>query len=194
MSSLADMAGLGKLLQENRARLLATVRRRLDPAISTRIDAEDILSEAFLLARRKWSASRQESKQTPYAWLYRIVMDCLIEAWRRETRAKRTPRREMPWPEESSVELGIGLVAAGSSPSEAAARAKLQRRMRKALEVLSENDRQILWMRHYDQLSFREAATVLEISENAATVRYVRALKRLRAIWQEMHGSPECEA
>src|SRR5437899_2102335 len=123
--SLIDSAALGKLLEEHRPRLRAMLQRRIDPALAARIDADDILSEAFLLARRKW-AGFSEAGMTPYAWLYRIALDCLIEAWRRETRGRRHPDREMPWPDRSSVQLGLNLIGTGTTPSKAAARNELQ--------------------------------------------------------------------
>jgi RNA polymerase sigma factor (sigma-70 family) len=136
-----------------------------------------------LLARSKWDRYCQERKLTPYAWLYRIALDCLFEAWRRETRACRDQRRDMPWPEQTSIQLGLGLRAGGTSPSEAAVREELRERVRAVMASLSNQDQEVLWMRHYDQLSFKEIGMVLEISENAGTVRYARALRRLREQW-----------
>jgi RNA polymerase sigma-70 factor (ECF subfamily) len=186
-NSAADMADLGRLLEEHRSKLLAVVQRRLDPALARRISPEDILSEAFLQARRKFSAFNQQHTMSAYAWLYRIVMDCLIEAWRHETRDRRHPDREMPWPERSSVQLALSLVSPGTTPSEAVDRRILQKCVRGALEMLGSRDREILWMRHYDQLTFSEAATVLGIKESAANLRYVRALRRLKNLWQELY-------
>jgi RNA polymerase sigma-70 factor (ECF subfamily) len=185
--SVADLAALGKLLEEHRPQLLAMLQRRIDPALSARLGPEDILSDAFLQARCKWQDYKHQSAVSPYAWLYRITLDCLIEAWRRETRERRHPKRAMPWPDQSSVQLGLGLVSPGTSPSEAAVREELQRRMRQALALLKDADREILWMRHYDQLSFKEAALVLGIKESAATLRYVRAVERLKKLWQQLH-------
>src|SRR5438093_7827930 len=153
--SVADMADLGRLLEEHRSKLLAVVRRRLDPALARRISPEDILSDAFLQARRKFSAFNEQHTMSAYAWLYRIVMDCLIEAWRHESRDCRDPHHEMPWPERSSVQLGLNLVGTGTSPSKAAGRNELQQRMQQTLEMLGPRDQEILWMRHYDQLSFK---------------------------------------
>ena len=95
--SLAGMAELGRLLEEYRPKLLAVVQRRMDPALARRISPEDILSEAFLQARRRWPTFKEQDGTTPYAWLYRIVLDTMIEAWRRENRACRAPERELPW-------------------------------------------------------------------------------------------------
>ena len=175
------------LFEEHRPRLLAMVQRRLDPALQPRISAEDVLNEAFVQARRRWGWFKGQSVVTAYGWLYRTALDCVIEAWRRETRSRRDVKREMPWPERSSVQLGLGLVATDTSPSEARARDELRERMRQTLELLGDRDREILWMRHYDELTFGEAASVLGIKESAATLRYVRALKRLKDLWQKFY-------
>src|SRR5438270_635331 len=109
-SSLAELATLEGLLEKHRTRLLAIVRRRLDPRLKVRIDAEGVLSDAYLLAWRKWSAFQASGDMTPYAWLYGIVRDCLIEAWRQHTRDKRDLHKEIPWPDRSSVQLAEKLL------------------------------------------------------------------------------------
>src|SRR5437868_5787754 len=186
-ASVVDMALLGKLFEEHQPKLLAMVQRRLDPSLAARISPEDILSDAFLEARRKWTAFKAQSALTPYAWLYGIVRDCLIEAWRRESRACRNPNRELPWPEQSSMQLVMGLFGSGSSPSEHMARADLRQQVVETLELLKDKDREILWMRHHDDLSFHEVAALLNVAENAARVRYVRALERLRELWRRLY-------
>ncbi len=185
-SSVADLAALGKMLEEHRPRLLAMLRRRID---ASPLDPEDILQETFLVARHRWSQFQEQARMTPYAWLYRLALDCLIEQWRRKHRAGRG--QEMALPERSSILLGLGIVNPGTSPSEAAARAECQERMRQVLALLKDSDREILWMRHYDELSFKEAAVALGISENTATQRYVRALQRLSDLWKQIHPDPE---
>lgn len=186
-STVADLALLGRLFKEHRPKLLAMVRRRLDPTLEGRIDAEGVVHEAFLVASRRWSAFEERSAASTYAWLYRIVRHCLIDAWRRETRERCDARREMPWPEHSSAQLGLGLVGSSSSPSEAAMHAEQAERVRRALALLKESDREILWLRHNDDLTFPEAAYVLAISESAATLRYWRALKRFKELWQKLY-------
>jgi RNA polymerase sigma-70 factor (ECF subfamily) len=186
-ASLAAMAALGKVWEEHAPKLLAMVRRRIDPALGARLDAESILSETFLRARSKWTAFNQQSSVTSYAWLYRIALDCLIEAYRRETRPCHGGRNIMPLPDGTSVQLGLGLMHTGTSPSDAAAREEMRRQMEQVLDQLKEEDREILWMRHADELSYKEAATILDISENAATQRYRRALARLSDLWLQLH-------
>ena len=59
--------------------------------------------------------------------------------------------------------------------------------MVETLNLLKDKDREVLWMRHHDDLSFQEVAAVLGIAEGTARVRYVRALERLRGLWQQMY-------
>src|SRR5581483_2261329 len=87
-STVVDLAILGRLFEEHRPKLLKMVRQRMDPALTRHIDAEDVVNEAFLAARRRWPHFKERSAASPYAWLYRIVYGCLIDAWRRHNRRK----------------------------------------------------------------------------------------------------------
>jgi RNA polymerase sigma-70 factor (ECF subfamily) len=192
--SLGDRAALGQLFEEHGPKLQAMLQRRLDPKLRVRMEAEDILNNAYILAQHKWKAFQAQRTMAPYPWLYRLVLDCLIEEWRRQTRKGRDVRRELPFPEESSAQLVMGLVGAGTSPSAGVARADLRDQMGQTLAMLKPADRDLLWMRHFDQLAFADMAMVLEITENAATVRYVRALKRLKELWRQLHPREEDHA
>jgi RNA polymerase sigma-70 factor (ECF subfamily) len=186
----ADCDDLASVFEKYRPRLEAMVRRRLDRTLARRIDPGDILADAFVQARRKWALFKQSSF-SPYCWLYRIVMDCLIDNWRRHTRGRRDLRRDLPWPEQSSIQLACGLLSPQSSPSKVLARAELQDQVRRILGELKEADRQIIWMRNFDELSFKEAAQILGIMESAATLRYVRAIERLKKLWRRLQPGPE---
>jgi RNA polymerase sigma-70 factor (ECF subfamily) len=188
-STVADLAELGRHFDECRPRLLAMLRRRIDLSLAVRIVAEDVLNDVFLEACRKWGRFQGQSDLSPYVWLYGIVRDRLIDAYRRETRGRRDLHRDLPWPEQSSVQLGLCLIDPGTNPASAAVRDEVRQRMQQALSLLKDADRDILWIRHYDGLSFREAGAVLGVGEKAATVRYVRALKRLKALWQQLYGA-----
>lgn len=190
-SSLGDIAALGKLLDEHRERLVAMVRRRMDPQLARRLDPEEIVSEAYFAAQRRHPELRKDPTRSPYAWLYRLVLDGLVEAYRRETRGKRDLHKELPLGDASSAAVAASLILSGTSPSQAAMRRETADRMQKAFELLSNRDRDILSMRHYDQLSHFDAAEVLGISESAATLRYLRALERLRKLWEQLYGDRE---
>jgi RNA polymerase sigma-70 factor (ECF subfamily) len=187
--SVADVAEFGRLFDEHRMRLLAMLKRRIDPRVQARFDPDDILQDAYLVARGKWEAFCRDRPISAYSWLYRITLDCLIDHYRKATRVCRDPRREVNWPDESEVAAVIGLVDTGTRPSQAAQRHEFKRRMEHALGLLGTDDREILWMRHYDQLSYQEISEVLEINKNTAGVRYVRAVEKLRRVWQESTAS-----
>jgi RNA polymerase sigma-70 factor, ECF subfamily len=183
--SVAELAQFGQLFDEHRTRLLAMLRRRVDPRLRARLDAEDILQDAYLLARQKWPAFRAQQSISPRGWLYQIARDCFIEHYRKATRKCRDPRREVPWPEQSQVALVMGLVDTATKPSAAAQRREFKQRIKHAMALLPAGDREILWMRHFDQLSNAEIAEFLAITTNNAAVRYVRAVERLKRLWHE---------
>jgi RNA polymerase sigma-70 factor (ECF subfamily) len=186
--SVAGLAAFGKVLEEHRPKLLAMLQRRIDQGLGVRLDAEDIFQEACVVAQRRWGEFRELQEQQPdslaYVWLYGIVRDKLIDNWRTATRGVRDMRREIAWPDHSSEQLGLSLIDTGTGPSSAAAREELKRRVRQVLKLLPDRDYEIVKMRHFDQLTFKQVAQLLRVTENAATVRYVRALKRLKEIWQ----------
>lgn len=186
-SSVLDFALLGQLFEDYRPRLLAMLRRRIDPRLAVRVDPEEVLNDAFLDARRRWPRFRADPAASEYAWLYGIVRDRLIETYRRESRGRRDLHRDLPWPEESSALMGLQLVHSGTSPSEAVVRGELNERLHQAIALLKETDREVLAMRTFEQMTFGEIGQVLDITEVAVTLRYVRAVKRLRQVWQTLN-------
>jgi RNA polymerase sigma-70 factor, ECF subfamily len=189
-SSVADLAALGQLVEQYQPRLLAMLQRRIDPRLNVRIDPQEILNDAFLLAGRKWMDFKAQSSMTAYAWIYRIVLDTLYEAWRRESRDCRDLRKELPMPDGSSLQLGLCLIETDTSPSKAVVREELVSKVHQCLALLKPGDREVLWMRHNDQLSFAEIGTVLDLTINTATVRYARALRRMKEHWQHFFEDP----
>lgn len=187
MSSVYDLAELGRLWEEHRPRLLAMLERRLDPSLRARVGAEDVLSEAFLVAQRRWPEFRKGSPMTPYAWLYRLALDALIEAWRREHRDCRDQHREMPYPDRTSIQMGLNILSPGTKPSQAFARQQLREQVRQALELMPEQQRKILWMRHVDELSIAEISSILEVHERTVYRELRRPVKQLTEIWQRFH-------
>jgi RNA polymerase sigma-70 factor, ECF subfamily len=186
IDSVSELADLVAHFEQHKHKLGAMLTHRIDPALAPRIGAEDLLSETFILARRRWREFAA-SEMTSYAWLYRLALDCLIEAQRRATAGRRNYRKEVPWPQQASVVLGERLADSTTTPGTAAARAELRRMVCEALDQLDISNREVLWMRHFDDMKYREIGQVLNISTEAATKRYVRALERLRAIWRNDH-------
>ncbi len=174
----------------HRARLLSMIRNRLDASLLSRLDAEDVLSEVYLVAERRWQKEMPEAERC-FAWLYSMAMDCIIQAWRKQTSGPRDVRRTVPWPEQSSLQLAMCLMDSGTSPSLVCQRQESRDEVAAAVEGLREADRQVLWMRHREGLAHKEVATVLGVSEGAATVRYVRALDRLRSRIRSLQNKRE---
>jgi len=184
-SSVSEIALLAKVFEEHRARLTEMIRRRMGTALASRLDPEDILGEAFLRARDRWS-SHNPALISTYSWLYRITLDALVATWRNANTAGRAIQREVSWPERSSVQLGLGLVGSTTSPSEALIKKEQRERIAWAVQQLKNEDREILAMHHFDELSYREVATILDITEDAAAQRYGRALLRLKRLWEKI--------
>jgi RNA polymerase sigma-70 factor (ECF subfamily) len=178
---------LDKAFEEHRLKLLAMLEQRIDPALKARIEPEGILDEAHRRAKDRWPHFKT-SGMTSYSWLYRIVLNCLFDEYDFHTAQKRDIYRQRRIPEGSASQFGLGLVQRGTSPSGALARKELVERMRRALEILRPEDREILCMRHYDQLSLTEVAQVLDISDGTARQRYARARLRLRERWKKLYG------
>jgi RNA polymerase sigma-70 factor (ECF subfamily) len=174
-----------QLLERHRPRLRQLIGLRLDRRLAARLDPSDVVQESLADAAGKLDDYLRTRPLPFYPWLRGIALGRLIDMYRWHIRTgKRSVRREQralpPLPDESVAELVHRLCARGSSPSEKLARSEAGARVRAALDQLSERDRELLVLRHLEQLSIREIAGVLGISEGAVKVRHVRALERLR--------------
>lgn len=167
------------------------LRRRIDRGLNVRVDPEDIYQEACLAAQRRWQDYVVSPQADPYVWLYGLVRDQLLLHWRNATRIRRDVRRDHAWPADSAEQLAQGLLAHGVGPRTAFAREELKQLLQRALELLPDDDYEIIKARHFDELSYKQIGHVMGITANTATVRYVRAIKRLRAIWDAVVGEPE---
>ena len=122
-----------------------------------------------------------------YPWLRKLAWDNLAKHHRRHLKARgRSVLREEPGilnlPDESVAELANRLVTSASSPSQQAIRREVRERVRRALAALSEGDREVLILRHLEQLSVAETAEILNIKSGAVKVRHLRALERIRKL------------
>src|SRR5262245_12846323 len=192
VEELLERAGRGdaearcQLLARHAARLRQMVALRMDRRLAARLDPSDVVQEALLEADRRLADYAREQPLPFYPWLRQLACDRLLDLYRRHVQAdRRSVNREegtLPWlPDESRWELAARL-AGPSSPSVKARREEAQARVRAALERLSASDREVLVLRHLEQLSVKEVAAVLGIREGAVSVRVLRALQRLRAL------------
>ncbi len=193
---VVKQATLGKWYQEYGPKLLAMLRQRLDPRAAGRRGADDVLNDAFVRAEKRWDDFAR-SGMTPYAWLYRLALDCVFDDHDRQHARGRDVLRERALPDHSSEQMVLGLFSTGGSPSQAAVRdERLQRlrvRMAETLQLLSPGDRDLLCMRHYDDLDLKEIAQVLGIKEGTARVRYARVRSRLLQLWVERYGEEDLQ-
>jgi len=182
-----DARALADLFARYRSRLKRMVKLRMDPRVQGRVDPSDVVQEAYIEAERQLRDYLNDPQLPVFLWLRLVAGQRLTVAHRRHLGAQaRDAGREVsiyrgPVPEASSAALAAQLLGRLTTPSQAAARAELKLRVQEALNDLDLIDREVLVLRHFEQLGNAEAAAVLGIGPTAACNRYVRALERLRA-------------
>ena len=189
-----DPAAVGELFYFHRERLRQFIRLRLDHRLQGRLDASDVLQEAFLEYAKALPEYVKQPDAPFYLWL-RCITGRKLHALHRQhlgTRM-RDMRREVALyrgglPEASSVALAAQLLGKFTAPSQALQRAELQFQIQQALNEMEPLDREVLALRHYEQLNNQETAHVLEISEAAASIRFIRALRRLKDQLKQVPG------
>ena len=176
-----------RLLTTHREPLRRMIGMRLDPALAARIDASDIVQDVLLEAHRRLSDYLRNPTMPFHLWLRHIAKDHVIDAHRRHRLAQRRsldreqPLVPAPLADHSSYELAGQILDQEPTPASAAIRHELQKRLDAAVAALEEDDRDIILMRHAEQLSNQDVAAALELTEAAASMRYLRAVRRLRA-------------
>ena len=186
-----------ELFARNRDRLRRMVRLRLDRRLQGRVDPSDILQDAYLEVWRDLGTYLSRPEIPFYLWLRGIAGHKLLELHRRHLGTPmRDARREVSLyrgalPGATSAALAAQLLGHETRPSEAAVRAEAKIRLQEALNGMEPLDREVLALRHFEQLTNAEAARVLQIKEAAAGKRYLRALERLREILAQMPGGME---
>jgi len=176
-----DKAARDQLLTRHRARLRKMVAYHLDRRIHARVDPSDVVQEVLAEASRKLPDYLRQRPLPFYPWLRQMAETYLVAMRRRHVDAeKRSVRREEPGvlalPDESAAELAARLVTSATSPSQRLQREELRQQVHRALAQLGPRDRQVLVLRHLEQLSVADTAAVLRISEGALKTRHVRAL------------------
>jgi RNA polymerase sigma-70 factor, ECF subfamily len=192
-----DRGALATLFDQYRDRLRRMVELRIDPRLRVRLDASDVLQEAFLDVARDLDAYLADPKLPPLLWLRLHVGRRLTTLHRHHlgTRMRDAGLEVSLYrdalPEASSAALASMLLGRHTSPTQAALRAERLLRVQDALNSLDAIDREVLALRHFEQLGRAEAAQVLGISQNAGAKRYFRALKRLKDVLATMPGGWE---
>jgi RNA polymerase sigma-70 factor (ECF subfamily) len=193
-ASAGDQAALAEVFALYRERLRQMVRLRLDRRLQGRLDASDVLQEAYLDFARRLPDYARDPAMPFYLWLRFLTGQRLIDLHRQHLGAKmRDAGQEVSLyrgalPQASSVSLAARLLGRLTSASQAAVRAETQIRVQEALNRMDAMDREVLALRHFELLSNDETAAVLGVSKTAASNRYVRALKRLKELLAAVPG------
>jgi RNA polymerase sigma-70 factor (ECF subfamily) len=154
---------------------------RLDRRLRGRVDASDVIQEACLEAHERLPEYLARPTMPLHLWLRFLVGQrlCLVHRQHLGT-AMRDAGREHAWAGSTADGLVDHLVAAGPSPSEDAVRAEARAYLAAALDRMDPTDREVLVLRHFEQLANGEVAQLLGIETSAASKRYLRALGRLQ--------------
>lgn len=195
-----DQAALAELFTRHREKLRRMVIFRLDERLAGRVSASDVLQEAYIDALRRIHHYFDKPQQSFLGWLRLIVRQRLVEVHRQHLAEKRDVSREHPLDHplqagEDSFAIAAAIAGQLSSPSQAVRRHEHQRLIQQALEQMDPLDREVLALRHFEELSNSETAAVLGIEPPAASKRYVRALARLKQIIESLPGfAPSAES
>src|SRR5262245_2940008 len=183
-----DSSAVDRLLGEFREPLRQVINLRLDPVLARRVDASDIVQDVLLEANQRLTEYLKSPTMPFHLWLRHLAKDRIIDTHRRHrTAQRRSIDREQAiarpaWADESEHSLVAQLIDPEKTPASEAVQGELARRLAAALNELSEDDREIILLRHHEQLANQDVAKLLDLTEAAASMRYLRALRRLRAV------------
>ncbi len=189
-----DEHELAELFDRHRDRLRKMVQVRLDRRLQGRVDPSDVLQEAQLDVLRRAPEYAANPTMSPYLWLRFLTAQRLMILHRHHLGAQmRAAGQEVSLyrgalPEATSVSLAALLLGRLTSPTQAAHRAEMKIRLQEALNSMDPIDREVLTLRHFEELGNSETAEVLGIGKTAACNRYLRALKKLREILSAIPG------
>jgi RNA polymerase sigma-70 factor (ECF subfamily) len=192
-----DEAALATLVERHRGRLERMVGLRMDRRLQGRVDPADVVQDAYLAVRGKFAQYSIDPRLPFFLWLRLEVGQKLVDLHRFHLGTQmRDAGQEVSLhrgalPQVTSLSLAEHLLGKLTTASHAAMRVELKLRVQEALNSMDPNDREVLILRHFEELSNSEAAQVLGIKPSAAVNRYVRALKRLKEVFQGMPGGVE---
>jgi RNA polymerase sigma-70 factor (ECF subfamily) len=170
-------AAVERLLDVHREPLRRVIDLRLDPALAARVDASDIVQDVLIEAHRRLEEYLRNPTMPFRLWLRHLARDHVIDAHRRH---REQPLVPAVLADHSSLELAGQLLDQERTPASEAIQRELQRKLDGAIAELDEDDREIILMRHKEQLSNQQVAEALGLTEAAASMRYLRAVRRLR--------------
>lgn len=188
-----DQLALGELFSKYRDRLGRMIQFRLDGRLRGRVAASDVLQEAYIDALKRLPHYQAAEGMPFLVWLRWVTMQRLVEVHRQHLGArKRDAGREVAFDAGASVAASSEKIADffndQTSPSQAVERAEAMDQLRQALDSLEPMDREVLALRHFEEMNNLETAAVLGIQPAAASKRYMRALARLKGALEKLQG------
>lgn len=167
------------------------VHFRMDPALRSRIDTSDVLQESYLQIARRAQEFIDGVPVSLFVWIRQRVIQTLIDMQRNHFSDKRNANRErdipsMDYGQTSCLSIARFLLDDRTSPSMAAARSEEFEQLQSALQTMNETDREVLAMRHFEQLNNLQVAESLNLSPTAASNRYIRAVAKLGEIMKSL--------
>ena len=189
-----DEEAVAELFSRHRERLRRMVELRLDHRVRRRVDASDVLQDAYVDLTSQLPNYVKDPKLPFFLWLRRITGQRLAKVHRDHLGTlKRNAALEVSFyrggmPEASSHFLASKLIGRFTSASQKVIRAEMQIKLQEALNSMNESDREILALRHIEQLDNNEVAVLLDISESAASHRFYRAIRRLKNNLKKIPG------
>ncbi len=182
---------LATVFAHYRERLRRIVRFRLDHRIAGRISESDVLQDSYIAAAHRLEHFCQQPEMPAFLWLRLVVGQQLVDLHRQHLQAeKRDVRKEVSLPPNdpspnTSMAIAAHLVGKMTAVSEIVARAERIERLHSSLNQMDDLDREVIALRHFEELSNVEAAKVLQIETAAASKRYIRAMARLAELMKE---------
>ena len=188
-----DDSAFAELFSMHRDRLERIVNFRIDSRLMGRVDAEDILQEAFVDGQNRIENLRNSPTHSFLVWIRVIVGQTMINVHRRhlaseKRNASKEFRSSSGFNSDGSSPMLIQLVDSITSPSQVISKKELFGQVTDALDSLKESDREIVALRHFEELTNSEIAEILEITPKTASIRYVRALERLKTSLANVPG------
>lgn len=172
-----------RLFAKHRAHLHEFIEQRLDPKLRARLDPSDVVQETELEVFRRLGYFLQRRPMPFRIWLRKTAYERLLMLRRQHAQTgRRSVGREVQLPDRSSLILARQFLHGGPTPSQQMSRRELARHVQLAIAQLPEADREILFMRSFEELPYEEIACIFEIDPSAARKRHGRALLRLHKL------------
>jgi RNA polymerase sigma-70 factor (ECF subfamily) len=192
-AKVGDASAINHLLEQHRRPVRRLVEMRLDRKVQRRVDVSDVVQEVMVEASKRLQKYLENPEMAFHLWLRQIAWDHIIDTYRRHrVSAKRNMDREQPMvaaggTDQSTLELAVQLCDPGVTPAAAATQREIAKRVEASVQLLPDQDREIITMRHYEHLTNLEISEALGLNPPAASMRYLRAIRRLRQVLDDKY-------